>query len=174
MGLDIHSTLCPLCERGEEDDTHLFFGCTKTEGLWQKFVTIWNARNGVIFEKKKMDTEKEFRSAQELAYLWISKQLLNLRTDEQIWTVTELIFVSQIHSGVGVIKSCGYGGFLNFKLINRLEAKCQLQLDLAIQLRFIFGLFVRQWSLRRSQAFLRHLTALTLHHMRRLRLMTQG
>ena len=110
MGMDIPSTICPLCDTLEEDITHLFFDCSKVADLWQNFsvwwsenvprvsraedlfvwtwqtkrsekdcrilqvaiiavlYSIWRVRNGVVFEKKKMEVERVFRNAQELAF----------------------------------------------------------------------------------------------------------
>ncbi|KAL4556097.1 hypothetical protein LXL04_038738 [Taraxacum kok-saghyz] len=42
MGVDIPSTLCPLCGDFEENATHLFFECSKIARGWQKFGAWWS------------------------------------------------------------------------------------------------------------------------------------
>ena len=116
MGIDIPCTLCPICEKKEEDMSHLFFDCDLSTQLWSKLgvwwtvqipsfsmgedllswswfsmknrkdgvnlqiaimatlTTIWKARNGVIFEKKKVEADREFRNAQELAFFWLNSR----------------------------------------------------------------------------------------------------
>jgi hypothetical protein len=127
MGMDIPSTICPICEILEEDTTHLFFDCSKVAGLWQKFgvwwsvniprsrqvedifawswqnrrsekdccilqvaiiailFSIWRTRNGVIFEKKKMEVDKEFRNAQELAFFWLYNRNGKFKNELNSW-----------------------------------------------------------------------------------------
>ena len=48
-------------------------------------VTIWKARNGVIFEKKRMETDREFQNAQEIAYLWISSRNSKFKMALNTW-----------------------------------------------------------------------------------------
>ncbi|KAL4590254.1 hypothetical protein LXL04_003180 [Taraxacum kok-saghyz] len=49
--------------------------------------TIWMVRNGIIFEKRKMDIEKEFRNSQELAYLWISSRNAKFKMELNKWVL---------------------------------------------------------------------------------------
>ena len=37
-------------------------------------VSIWKLRNGVIFDKKKIEVDIEFRKMQELAFYWLSSR----------------------------------------------------------------------------------------------------
>ncbi|KAL4585556.1 hypothetical protein LXL04_010179 [Taraxacum kok-saghyz] len=109
MGIDIPTSLCPLCERREETLAHLFFECDLSSQLWSKLgvwwavqtpsfstgeelmswswfsmknrkdgvrlqvaimavlITIWRARNGVIFDKKKVEVISQ--SAREVSVL---------------------------------------------------------------------------------------------------------
>ena len=49
----------------------------KKEGLWIQvaiiavLVSIWKLRNGVIFDKKKIEEDIEFRKTQEMTYFWL-------------------------------------------------------------------------------------------------------
>ena len=49
MGMDIPSTLCPLCELKVEDTFHLFFECQETAKYWQ-FLGNWWKISIPIFE----------------------------------------------------------------------------------------------------------------------------
>ena len=50
------------------------------EGSWFQvtviavLVTIWKMRNGVIFDKKKVDIERECRNFKELSFLWLDSR----------------------------------------------------------------------------------------------------
>ena len=52
----------------------------RKEGKWIQvviaavLVTIWQFRNGVIFEKRKVEADREFKKVQELAFFWISNR----------------------------------------------------------------------------------------------------
>lgn len=39
-GIDIDSTLCPICSNHSEDVNHLFFGCDLTLEIWQR-IRVW-------------------------------------------------------------------------------------------------------------------------------------
>ncbi|KAL4581830.1 hypothetical protein LXL04_006362 [Taraxacum kok-saghyz] len=56
-------------------------------GLVAVLVTIWKVRNSIIFEKKKMEVEKEFRNSQELAYLWISSRNSKFKMELNSWVL---------------------------------------------------------------------------------------
>ena len=49
----------------------------RKEGRWLQvaiiamMVSIWKLRNGVTFEKKKIEVDIEFRKTQEMAYFWL-------------------------------------------------------------------------------------------------------
>ncbi|KAL4589234.1 hypothetical protein LXL04_002140 [Taraxacum kok-saghyz] len=48
MGLDISSTICPLCNSVEEDVNHLFFGCSVAANVWKKTRDWWKVQIPVI------------------------------------------------------------------------------------------------------------------------------
>ena len=63
----------------------------KVEGRWLQvaiavvLVSIWQFRDGVIFDNKKVEAEKEFRKVQELAYFWISNRNSKFKLELSEW-----------------------------------------------------------------------------------------
>ena len=63
----------------------------RTEGLWLQvaiiavLVSIWKHRNGVIFDKKKIEVDIEFRKSQELAFYWISSMNSKFKMELNKW-----------------------------------------------------------------------------------------
>ena len=82
----------PLVSTGEELMNWSWFsmknrkdGVNLQIAIMAILIVIWRARNGIIFEKKKVEVAREFRNAQELAYFWLSSRNSKFKLDFCNW-----------------------------------------------------------------------------------------
>ena len=82
----------PIFNRCEDPITWSRFAVNKkTEGSWLRvvivalLVSIWKHRNGVVFEKKRVTGEKQFREFIELSYFWLSSRNSKFKKELRSW-----------------------------------------------------------------------------------------
>ena len=66
----------------------------KKEGAWFQvvvlalLVSIWHLRNGVIFEKRKVEVDKDMRQFIELSYFWLNSRNPKFKLELNSWLKT--------------------------------------------------------------------------------------